>query len=56
MKTLHVFRSEPDDQVRELIGAITPGEIGLAGLYAGVVDYDRLVDDLFSHDRVISWW
>jgi len=56
MSTLHVLRSEPDGQVRELIEAITPGEIRQIALYEEVVDYDRLVALLFSHDRVISWW
>lgn len=56
MTTLHIFRSEPDDQIRELIRTITPGEIRQTNLYEAVVDYDRLVEDLFSHDRVIAWW
>jgi hypothetical protein len=56
MTTLHIFRSEPDAQVRELIRTITPGEIRQTSLYEAVVDYDRLVEDLFSHDRVIAWW
>jgi hypothetical protein len=56
MTTLHIFRNEPDQQVRELIQAITPGEIRLVVLYDEVVDYDQLVEAIFSHDRVISWW
>jgi len=56
MTTLHILRSEPDDQVRGLIKAMTPGEIKRTDLYGEAIDYDQLVDDLFSHDRVISWW
>ena len=56
MTTLHIFRTEPDEQVRELIWAITPGETTRIVLYEEIVDYDRLVEALFSHDRVISWW
>jgi len=54
--TLHILRSRPDRQVRELIAVITPGEIEAIALHEEVVDYDRLVDALFSHDRVVSWW
>ncbi len=56
MTTLHICRSEPDDQVRDLIKAMTPGEIRRTDLYGEPIDYDRLVEALFSHDRVISWW
>ena len=56
MTTLHIFRTEPDEQVRELIRAITTGETTQIALYEEVVDYGQLVDSLFTHDRVISWW
>ena len=56
MTTLHILRSKPDDQVLDLIKAMTPGEIRRTDLYEETVDYDQLVDDLFGHDRVISWW
>jgi hypothetical protein len=56
MRTLHIFRSEPDEQVRELIQAIDPGETRQIALYEEAVDYDQLIAELFSHDRVISWW
>jgi len=56
MTTLHIFRTEPDEQVRELIRAITSGEGAQISLYEEVVDYDQLVNSLFTHDRVISWW
>jgi hypothetical protein len=54
--TLHILRSKPDGQVRELIRVVTPGEMGQIALYEDPVDYDRLIDELFSHDRVICWW
>ena len=56
MNTLHIFRSEPDEQVRELIRSMTRDEITPIALYEEDVDYDQLVDALFSHDQVISWW
>jgi hypothetical protein len=56
MSTLHIFRSEPDQQVSRLIQAIGRGETLQIALYEEAVDYDLLIDELFSHDRVIAWW
>lgn len=56
MSTLHIFRSEPDEQVHELIRSIAHDEIRQIALYEEDVDYDQMVDALFSHDQVISWW
>jgi hypothetical protein len=54
--TLHLFRSEPDEQVRELVREITPDETTQIALYDEVVDYDQLVSAMFTHDRIVSWW
>jgi len=56
MRTLHILRSEPDEQVRELIRAVTSGQIRQIALYEEGVDYDQLVAELFSHERIICWW
>ena len=57
MKTLHILRSEPDEVSRILIrGLSTNGSNKEVRLYDGPVDYARLVDDIFAHDRVICWW
>jgi hypothetical protein len=57
MTTLHILRSEPDEMVRLFIEQISRGEQSLESpLYQGEVDYDRLVEDIFKSDRVISWW
>ena len=56
MTTLHIFRNEPDDQVRELVREITPDETTQIALYDEIVDYDQLVSAIFTHDRIGSWW
>ena len=57
MKTLHLLRSEPDETTRILMDALT-GEDGTAvvSLYDTAVDYDRLLDAIFAHDRIVTWW
>lgn len=60
--TLHILRNEPDDILAALIDLISEDEgVRVIGLYAdGItgspVDWDRLVKDVFAHERVICWW
>jgi len=56
MSTLHILRSEPDEQVREFIEAVNPEESKTIGLFEDPTNYDDLVEEIFSHDHVISWW
>ena len=57
MRTLHILRSEPDDMVRMFIGVMSRGQESMeAHLYLGEVDGDPLIVDIFSSDRVVSWW
>lgn len=57
MKTLHIFRTEPDETVKELASLTDPGqEDPRIALYEPDVDWDSLVDDIFAADKIISWW
>lgn len=57
MKILHILRSEPDNQVREFIRSMSEGdESKEMKLYEGKVDYGELIDFIFDHDKVVSWW
>jgi hypothetical protein len=60
--TLHLLRSEPDDITATLIEALSHDNTAtVCPLYPDAisqapVDWDRLVDDIFNHDKVICWW
>jgi hypothetical protein len=57
MKIVHLFRSEPNPEVEELTRILSEGQEAIRfPLYEGPVDYDRLIELVFSHDKVISWW
>ena len=57
MKLLHILRSEPDETVEKLINNLAEGdEATVKPIFQGDVDWSRLVDDIFSHDKVICWW
>lgn len=56
MKILYLLKSTPDRSTRRIIEVQSAGsEVTTVDLTAGPVDYDRLVADIFSHDRVICW-
>ena len=65
MKTLsilHILKSVPDETVAGLIQAQSGEEYGaVVALYqdqitGSGVNWSRLVDDIFTYDRVICWW
>jgi hypothetical protein len=57
MKILQLFRSEPTPDVQKLADIQSTGnEATRFNLYEGTVDYDRLVELIFSNEKVISWW
>jgi hypothetical protein len=57
MKVLQIFRSEPDEMVTQLSKSISRTEdTSSVELYTGKVDWSQLVDDIFSHDKVVCWW
>lgn len=57
MKLLHILKSEPDGNTKRLIEILSEEEDStFFPLYEGKVDYDKLLDLIFDHDRVISWW
>lgn len=57
VKILHIFRSEPDETVQNIVKSTTNGdESKVTELYQDNIDWFRLVDDIFSHQKVVSWW
>jgi hypothetical protein len=57
MKSLHIFKSEPDHNTQLLIDILSGGdESATFSLYEAAPDYERLIDLIFDHDRVVTWW
>ncbi len=57
MSTLNIVRSQPDEMVERFIQAFSTDETDtVVSLYEGNVDWAELVDAIFRHDKVISWW
>ena len=57
MRILHIFRSEPTPDVKKLTNILSEGQEAIRfPLYEGPVDYGRLIELIFSSEKVISWW
>ena len=57
MKSLHIFKSEPDHNTQLLIDILSGGdESATSSVYEADPDYERLIDLIFDHDRVVTWW
>jgi hypothetical protein len=59
MKILHILRTRPDVTIEKLIQGSTNGDQSkVTALYEFKDDRDwsKLVDEIFSNDKVISWW
>lgn len=56
VKQLHIVKSPPDAATLLLMAACGQGqEVTRFDLYQDQ-DYARLVELIFNHDQVISWW
>ena len=57
MKILHILKTEPDQTVRTLLDITSEGhEVTVFNLYEKQSDCEALIDLIFEHDKVITWW
>jgi len=56
MKVLHILKSEPDETVAGFLEAFADQDVTTVPLFDGDVDWETLVEEIFSHDKIICWW
>ncbi len=57
MKMLHIYRSEPTDDVKKLVEIVSEGRDQVSfNLNVESPDYDKLVEMLWDADQAICWW
>ncbi len=57
MKILHVYRSEPTDDVKKLVEILSRDRDAKEfSLYMGDPNYDVLVQMIREADKTVSWW
>lgn len=56
MKILHVLKTTPDASTKKIIELQSAGnQVKTVELSRGAVSYDKLVADVFAHDKVFCW-
>lgn len=57
IKILHVYRSEPTDDVKKLAEILSrERDAKEFSLYMGEPNYDILVQMICEADKTVSWW
>ena len=60
MKTLHILKTTPDDDTTNALMSMLVNSEGeestIFRLYEEPANYEELLDLIFEHDKVISWW
>ncbi len=59
MKLLHVYRNEPNEEVKKLVQILNEGNEAMEfKLYEAKedADYDKFIQMIFEADKTISWW
>ena len=57
MKKLHILKSKPDEVTKKLIQLFQKldDQNDFFLLYETKPDYKKLIDQIFSHEKIISW-
>jgi hypothetical protein len=56
VKILHILKKAPDASTRKIIEVHAAGnQVKTIELYKGGVAYDKLIADVFAHDKVFCW-
>jgi hypothetical protein len=57
MRLLHIYKSEPDENTKILVKILSEGQgVTEYRIYEPEPDYEALIDMVFDHDKVITWW
>lgn len=56
MKILHILKTAPDASTKKIIEVHSAGnQVKTVELFKGGVSYDKLVAEVFDHDKVFCW-
>ena len=59
MKILHILKTEPDNNTKNLMAALGEPrgkETTVFALFDELADYEKLIDLIFEHEKIFSWW
>lgn len=56
MKILHILKKAADADTKKIIELHAAGnQVKIIELYKGSINYDSVLADVFSHDKVFCW-
>ncbi len=56
MRVLHILKTAPDASTKKIIDVHASGhQVKTIELYKGGISYEKLLVDVFSHDKVFCW-
>jgi Ca2+-binding EF-hand superfamily protein len=54
---LHILRSVPDDETQKMMAELSADvDADVIKLYNAEMDWEEVVDAIFSHSRIVCWW
>ncbi|UCF82461.1 MAG: hypothetical protein JSV50_14855 [Desulfobacteraceae bacterium] len=59
MKILHILKTEPDNNTKNLMNTLGESrgkETTVFALFDERADYEKLIDLIFEHEKIFSWW
>ncbi len=59
MKILHILKTEPDNNTKILMASLGEPqrkETTVFALFDERADYEKLIDLIFEHEKIFSWW
>lgn len=58
MKILHILKTDPDDDTSALVSALgmAHGQESTVVRLDDSTDYEQLIDLIFDHHKIITWW
>jgi len=56
VKILHILKTAPDASTKKIIEVhASIHQVNAVELYKGGISYDKLLEDVFLHDKVFCW-
>ena len=59
MKILHILKTQPDNNTNAFLHCLSGAqaeETTVFELYDEKADYEQLIDFIFEHEKIFSWW
>jgi hypothetical protein len=56
VRILHILKTTPDASTKKILEVQSAvHQVKTVELYKGGISYDKLVEDVFAHDKVFCW-